>query len=360
VHYLEARRNHFRVTVRQLGGFFFFAALANAGGLAAGGWQVLSGTMTLGQLVAAQLILNLIITGLDKVVRKSGDFFDLLTGLDKVGHVTDLAVERVGGRELPLTDLGARVRCRQVRFAYYQEAPVLNQLDFDLREGERVSLVGASGAGKSTLAALLCGLEEPSFGSIEIDGIDVREVDLASLRRSVALAGYERELFDGTVEENVRIGREYVTHEDVRWALEMCELTEDIALMPRGLDTMVVSNGLNLSRGQVQRLLIARAIVDRPRLLILDEAFTGIDERIASRILDRIFDTGNRWSIIDISHEPEVVVRTETIYVLADGHIKEQGSPDALASDPTSEFSQLFPYLCAGLRMTSTQTQEVR
>lgn len=352
VRYLDARRDHFRVTIRQLGGYFFFAAIANAGGLAAGGWQVLAGRMTLGQLVAAQIIINLILAGMDKIVRKTDEFFDLLTGLDKVGHVTDLPRERSGGRPLPQRppNSGARVVCRNLRFAYHPEAPVLTGLDLSLEPSDRVSLVGASGAGKTTLASLLCGLEEPSFGSIEIDGIDVRESDLESLRQVVALAGYDRELFDGTIEENVRVGREHVTPEEVRWALEMVEMTEEVALMPNGLQTTLVSGGLNLSRGQVQRLLIARSIVDRPRLLILDEAFTGIDERIAGRILDRIFDPAHRWTIIDISHEPEVVTRTETVHVLAEGQIKETGSPRVLADREESEFSLLFPYLTSSLR----------
>jgi ATP-binding cassette subfamily B protein len=350
--YLDARRDHFRVTIRQLGGYFFFAAVANAGGLAAGGWQVLNGTMTLGQLVAAQIIINLILAGMDKVVRKTAEFFDLLTGLDKVGHVTDLVEERSGGRlllERPLNS-GARVVCRSVRFGYQDEIPVLAGLDLELREGERVSLVGASGAGKSTLAALLCGLEEPSFGSVEVDGVDVRDVDLDSLRHAVSLVGYDRELFEGSIEENIRVGREHISPEEVRWAIEMVELTDEVSLMPGGLQMRVVSGGLNLSRGQVQRLLIARAIVDHPRLLILDEAFTGIDERIAGRILERIFDPANRWTIIDISHEPEVVLRTATVHVLTGGRIKESGVPEALARDEASEFSQLFPYLCARLR----------
>lgn len=355
IRYIQARRSHFKVTIRQLGGYFLFAAVANAGGLAAGGWQVLNGSMTLGQLVAAQIIINLILASMDKIVRKTDEFFDLLTGLDKVGHVTDLEVEREGGRPLPERphNSGASVVCRNVQFAYHPSTPVLTGLDLTLRPGERVSLVGASGAGKSTLAALLCGLEEPSFGSIEIDGVDVREVDLDSLRHAVAFAGYDRELFDGTLEENIRVGREHVSPEDVRWAIELAELTDEVALMPGGLRSPVVSGGLNLSRGQVQRLLIARAIADHPRLLILDEAFTGIDERIATKILDRVFDTANGWTIIDISHEPEVVLRTAVVHVLADGAIKESGSPAELAQRKLGEFAQLFPFLCASLRAGS-------
>lgn len=359
VRYLEARKSHFRITVRQLGGFFFFSAISNSVGLATGGWQVLSGAMTLGQLVAAQIIINLILASMDKIVRKTDEFFDLLTGLDKVGHVTDLETERVGGRRLPARPMnsGVEVVCKNVNFSYDPTQPVLKGINLTVLAGDRVSLVGASGAGKSTLAALICGLEEPSFGSIEIDGVDVREVDLDSLRMAVSMASYDRELFEGTIEENIRVGREHVTPEDVRWALEIAEISAEVANMSEGVKSKVVSGGLNLSRGQVQRLLIARAVVDRPKLLILDEAVTGIDERLAGRILDRIFDPVNHWTIIDISHEPDVVMRTETVHVLADGTIAESGSPRSLCTSDSSEFAQLFPYLRRTLQRSQEQAK---
>lgn len=349
--YLEYREEHFSVNRRQLIGHFFFVALASAGILAAGGWLVLSGALTLGQLVAAQIIVTTVLVSLDKLIRQADVFYDLLTGLDKVGHVIDLPVEREGGRKIPQkTGLGCRVRVRGVSFSYRPDRPVLDNLDFSLDPGERVSLVGASGEGKSTLAALLCGLETASHGSVEIDGVDLREIDLGCLRAEIGLAAFNNEVFDGTIEENVHAGRTYVTAEDVRWALEIADFEDDVAKMTKGLKTRVLSGGQNLSHGQIQRLLIARAIVGRPRLLILDEAFTGIDECVTSRILDRIFDGGHPWTIVDISHEPQIMLRTGMVAVLSGGKIAERGTPEALSANPDGPFSRLFPFVSAGLR----------
>jgi ATP-binding cassette subfamily B protein len=352
VRYVLARRDHFKVYWRQAAGSYVFQAIASAGVLAIGGWLVINRQLTLGQLVAAQIIVVSVLAALDKLVRQADQVFDLLTGLDKIGHVTDMASERSGGDILRAgteTD-GLSVLCRGVRFAYRLGEEVLTDLDLTLAPGDRVSLVGASGAGKSTLAMLLCGLEEPSHGTIEVGGQEVRALDLRSLRQAVTMVGYTNEIFGGTIEENVRVGRPYVGHEDVRWALEVACLTDDIARMPGGTRTPLVSGGQNLSRGQIQRLLLARALAGRPRLLILDEAFTGIDERTTLKILDAIYAPENHWTIIDISHEAEVVMRSGTVHVLSGGRIVETGTPEALARRDDGEFRALFPYLSEQLR----------
>ncbi len=346
VNYLRARRSHFRVQFRQEAGNALFQAAAATGTLGIGGWLVIQGRLSLGQLVAAELIVVTVLASLDKLLKQAADFYDLLTGLEKVGHVTELPVERTEGFALPSVMSGVGIVCRQVRFSYLPGREILSGLQLSLAPGERVSLVGASGAGKSTLAALLCGLEIPSHGTVEVGGVDVREVDLDSLRSKVALVGDRNEIVSGTLEENIVYGRAGVTQADVRQAVEFAQLTDEIAEMPQGLQTSLVSAGRNLSRGQVQRLLLARAIADGPQLLILDEAFTGIDERTKLKILDRIYRPENSWTIIDISHDAEVVVRSGRIHVLSDGRIVEAGSLQELAADRKSVFSELFPILC--------------
>ncbi|RYG17875.1 ATP-binding cassette domain-containing protein, partial [bacterium] len=187
--------------------------------------------------------------------------------------------------------------------------------------------------------------DEPVGGSVEVDGVDTRDAHPASLRRRVALVGDQPELFAGTIYENITIGREHVGPEDVRWALEMAGLGEDTARLSKGLSNEVRRGGGNLSTGFAQRLLLARAIVGRPRLLILDEAFTGIDERTKGEILDRIFDQAHGWTILDISHEIGVVMRTEVVHVLEGGRIVESGRPEELVRSDSSELARLFPTL---------------
>lgn len=348
--YLKYRREHFSVIYRQAMGNYAFQAIASAGTLGIGGWLVINRQLTLGQLVASELIVVAVLSAMDKLIKQAEQVYDLLTALDKVGHVTDLPLERGDGRALPETGSGARVVCRGVRFSYRPGTEILTGLDLKLTPGEHVSLVGRSGAGKTTLAALLCGLEEPSHGTIEINGMEVRSAGLDSLRRVVSRVGDENEIFAGTVEENVLVGRAHVTHEDLRWALEVAQLTEDLARFPEGIKTQLVSGGRNISCGQLQRLLIARAIVDRPQLLILDEAFTGIDEKTKLALLDALYAPENPWTLVDISHDAEVVLRSGTVHVLSGGRIVESGSPEELATGPDTEFAVLFPDLTLQIR----------
>ncbi len=358
LNYLKARREHFAVLFRQAFGTYFFQAIASAGILAIGGWLVINRQLTLGQLVAAELVVLNVLSALEKLIRNCDAFYDLLTGLDKVGHISDLPTERQSGVELPQGSDGLSFECIKLHFSYDGRAEILSGLNLYIRGGERASLVGASGAGKTTLASLICGLQEASHGTVEVDGFDVRDLELKSLRSQVGLVGDVNEIFEGTIEENVRLGRPGVSHQDIRWALDTAQFADELVHLPDGINTTLVSGGRNLSRGQVQRLLIARAIAERPRLLILDEAFTGIDEKTKLKIIKSLFASENAWTVLDISHDAEVVMRSDNVYVLTQGQINESGTPADLSWRNESEFSMLFPDLASQIRMVERRKKE--
>jgi ATP-binding cassette subfamily B protein len=348
--YVEARRLHFRVLFRQAMGIYLFQAIASAGVLAIGGWLVINRQLTLGQVVASEIVVVGALEGLEKLIRLMENLYDLLTGLYKVGHLTDMPAERTKGWDLPASREGSRVECRKVRFSYDGRHEILSDLDLSIQPGEHVSLVGKSGVGKSTLAMMMCGLHEPTHGLVQINGMDIRDVRLSSLRRVVSLVSSTNEIFAGTIEENILMGRKEIAHEDLQWALDLAHLTEEVARMPKGLQTKVVTEGRNLSRGQLQRLLIARAVISRPQLLILDEGFTGVDENDKLSILNELFNPKYKWTILDISHDPEIVARTNKIHVLAKGYIFESGSLSELTAKPDGELRKLFPTLASGQR----------
>lgn len=357
LNYLEARREHFSVLFRLAFGTYFFQAFASAGILAIGGWLVINRQLTLGQLVAAELVVLNVLSALEKLIRNCDTFYDLLTGLDKVGHLTDLPIERIGGNNLPEIETGLSVQCRKLHFSY-SAREILTGLDLSLAAGERASLVGASGAGKTTLASIICGLQEANHGTVEVGGFDVRDLNLQSLRNQVGFVGDINEIFEGTIEENINLGRADISHQDVRWALDAAQFAEDLINLPNGITTILISGGRNLSRGQVQRLLIARAIAEKPKLLILDEAFTGIDEKTKLKIIDELFSPNNPWTVLDISHDAEVVMRSDKVYVLSAGKIAESGTPADLAWRNESEFSTLFPDLATQIRMVERRKKE--
>lgn len=344
VRYIKARRSHFAVILRQSVGAYGFQAFAAAGILGIGGFLVLERQLTLGQLVAAEIVVLVVLQAAEKLVRSSEIYFDLLTGLHKVGHVIDLPTEQHIGRMLELAPGGVPVKLAGIHFAYKGQRQLFEDLNLNIGPAERAALVGASGCGKSSLAALICRLQAPSHGSIRVGLTDVTDLSLKELRRHVALVSDINEIFDGTVEENITVGRDFVTYTDVVWALSVTRLDEDLVLFPQGLKTPLISAGKNLSRGQIQRILIARAIVERPQVLILDEAFMGIDECRKLDIMRAIYDRSNPWTIINISHDVQTVLECDSVHVLADGRIVENGDPKVLIDKGDSGFASLFSH----------------
>lgn len=345
VGYLHSRRRHFRILLRQAIANYGFQAIASAGILGIGGWLVIHRQLTLGQLVASELVVLTLLSALDKLITMFQDWYDLLTALDKLGSVHDMPLERAEGEPLPepSAHAGVRVACHEVGFSYDPARPIFQDLTLTISPGETVAIVGPSGSGKSTLAALLCGLLEPSQGRLELNDRDIRSLSLASLRQALALVSDTNEIFDGTVEDNIVMGRHHVSHDAVRQAVRQAQLWDTLHQLPNGFQTRLASAGSQLSRGQRQKLMIARALVDHPRLLVLDEAFSGIDARKKQRLLDALLSPECRATVLLISHDLDVVMRANRVLVLAEGRIIASGKPEALMQAPDSPLARLFP-----------------
>jgi ABC-type bacteriocin/lantibiotic exporter with double-glycine peptidase domain len=198
------------------------------------------------------------------------------------------------------------VAVRDISFTYDgQYSPAISRLQLEFQPGERVAIVGPNGAGKSTLTELLFGQRAPEHGWIEIDGADLRTLKLETLREHVALVkGIE--VIEGTVLDNVRMGRDTITQADVRDALRRVGLLDTILALPDGLETMLWAGGSPLSLGQANRLMVGRAIVGQPRLLILDEALDHMDADIRETVVPAILDPGARWTLLVVTHSEEV------------------------------------------------------
>lgn len=345
VDYTQARRKHFNVLFRQSTALVFFQAFAASGVLAIGGWLVIERQLALGQLVASQLIVTQMLPAIERVTRHLQTLYELLSALGKIGYVEDLPLERRDGAVVKRTEGGAAVRVKGLRVTFANDNTVLDGVDLNLDPGERISLFGANRSGKSTLAYVLCGLLEPGAGIVELNGMDVRHIGMDSLRSVVSLVTDSNEVFEETIENNLTFGRPDVSHEDILRALDMVAFEEDLVRLPEGLKTQLLSGGRNLSRGQVQKLMIARAILQRPQLLILDEAFTGIEEKTKLQILDRIYANDVPWTIIDISQDADTIFHSSRIVILKEGVIVESGSLRDLLTRKNSEFESLFPNL---------------
>jgi ABC-type bacteriocin/lantibiotic exporter with double-glycine peptidase domain len=304
--YLLARKEHFHVLMRQIGFALFLQVIANVALLGLGGVLVIRGELTLGELVAAEIVVTLVLATFSKIGKQLESYYDLLAAVDKLGHLLDLPLERADGERHQLRSNGARVVVHDIVFTHVgQHSPAISRLNLAIEPGERVALVGPNGAGKSTLVDLLFGLRNPEQGYVEIDGAELRSMRLDTIREHVALVkGIE--IIESTVIENVRMGRDEISLEEVREALRQVGLLEAVRNLPDGLNTMLWTGGSPLSLGQANRLMVARAIAGQPRLLILDEALDHMDEDIRDTILPALLGPNSHWTLILITHSPDV------------------------------------------------------
>lgn len=320
--YLTYRQLHFRIFMRQVIGSLALQAIASAALLGVGGFLVMDRQLTLGQLVAAELIVTVVVGGFSKFGKKFETFYDLLAAIDKLGALIDLPLERLGGETLVSTSTPAAVHFRDVSYKLGGQT-ILNGANWELPAGSAIGLTGPTGAGKTALADLLFGLRKPSGGVLTIDNIDLRDLCLEELREQVAIV-HDTEIFSGTVLENVSVGRPGIDSSHVRAALATVGLLDDIADLPEGIRTQLSMSGRPLSPGQAARLALARAIVGRPRLLVLDGAFEKIDEPdLRSEIAERIFAKNTPWTLLCISSHPDLLRRCESRYLLGNGSLTE-------------------------------------
>jgi len=306
-------------------------AIATAAVLWFGGRAVLSGSMTAGGLVVFLTYLGKLFRPIQDLARASTNMAQAAVGFERVKTVLD-ADERLprwpDARPIEIT--AGRVEFRDVSFGYQPGRPVLKDVSFTAEPGQLIGLVGPSGSGKSTLIALLPRFYDPTAGSVRIDGHDLREFTMGSLRRQIAFVLQETQLFHAPVWQNIAYGRPEATLEEIVQAARLAQANEFIEALPDGYDTMVGQGAMTLSGGQRQRLGIARAMVRNARIVILDEPTSGLDkesERLVFEGLNNLFK--GRTTFV-VAHHLNTISRADCILVLDQGRIVERGTHDEL------------------------------
>lgn len=324
--YLNRRAGHFRIVMRQIIGLLVLSVLASATLLVLGGWLVISQQITLGQLVASELIMGSIVAALAKMGKKLEAWYDAMAAMDKLGHIFDLEIEREDGEQPAKREGGAEVRGCELAFGY--QGPLFEKKTFVIPAGSRAAIVGPHGSGASSLLDILFGLRQPSEGHVSIDGLDLRSWYLEALRESVMLLRRD-EIVDGTIIENLRLGRVDVGLDEIRDALERVGLLDVLLHRPEGLNLRLKVAGAPLSGNQRTRLLLARALVQRPRLLLIDELFDSLDDESFKLLETAILDRSLPWTVILATRDHDVTKRCDTIIELAPCHLNDGTSSES-------------------------------
>jgi putative ABC transport system ATP-binding protein len=297
--YLGARKKHFRILMRQILFALGLQAVASTVLLGLGGWLVMSGQLSLGQLVAAELIVTIIVGSFAKLGKHIEGFYDLLASVDKLGALFDLSIERQDGL-LSAPGHAVAASLDEVSYAPANQSRVYPRFNLQFGAKERCVVSGPSGCGKSLLLDLLFGLRFPSEGRITIHGIDLRDWRPDALRGQAALVR-DIEVFSATIAENVQLERSNVSSGRAREALEQVGLLADVLHLPQGLDTPLTATGYPLTPNQLRKLMLARAIAGEPHLLLIDGLLDSLPDAEGEALFNSLCDPSRDWTIVVVS-----------------------------------------------------------
>ena len=319
--YVVSRKRRSDILHRQYKGSYVWQALGHSGLIGMAGWLLSIGQITLGQFVAAEVIVGSLLQSMDTVTKRIYAMYHFFTSLDHLAFLFSQPKDTVSGHSaiaLPDPHIhGVRLTCKDVEFAYPGAEPLITHFNLEVLPGEKLAIFSSTSSCKTTLARLLAGLYTPTSGVIRYNGIDLRDVNMESLNACRGLVlDSPLTLFEGTLEENITIARRLISYEDVRWALRFVEMEEEVDELPLGLRTVVQPSGKTFTSNQIQRILIARAIVTRPQILILDGTLMSIAPSTRETILRRLCSKDESWSVIFVSNDSTLVSHVDRRVVL--------------------------------------------
>lgn len=322
---------------------YTIASMGIATVLGYGTHLITSGQMTAGAF--ASFVTSLLL--LYKPVKTLGNTLTsiqtIFVAMGRVFELFDLNSDIIEA-EAPktLTEFNSNITFKNVDFEYIKNQPVLNNINLVVNKNETIAVVGNSGGGKSTLVNLIPRFYDVKNGSITIDGVDIRELSINSLRNNISMVFQDNFLFTGTIRENILMGNPNASEEDLVQAIESAHLQEVIAELPDGLDTLLGERGLTLSGGQRQRVAIARAMIKHAPIVILDEATSALDnksEAVVQKALDNLIQNK---TVFVIAHRLSTIQNADRIAVINDGHLVELGSHDELMEIPQGQYRLLY------------------
>lgn len=334
--YLKYRRKHFAVLVKQTIALIGFKTFITAAVLIIGATLVQTNRLLLGQFVGAEVVIVTVLVGVEKLISSLATVYDVLTSVDKAGHVADLPMESRGGlAPIHQPGVGVAIEARDLRYRYPGARSVSVQgISVRIQPGERVAIMGVDGSGRSTLLKLLGGLIDDYDGTVRFDGITLRDLDRPSLRSRIGQMLSWTDLFDGTVEENIAVGRPHITPLEVREALDDLQLTDEIQQLPQGIQTEITNGGRLLPAHLANKLLVAQGIVGRPRLVVLDDFFQNLDAVSRGLIIRLLTDRKRPWTVVAVSHDPQLLASFDRVLVVHDGRLAADGTFSALRDHP--------------------------
>lgn len=318
--YLEARTAHFRVLLTQYWSFIFFKIIITAAMLMMGAVLLIESKISVGQFIAADIVIITIIGSVEKLISSLDKVYDTLTSIEKLSKILDSEIETGGSIQIADNNKGMAVEFDKVSFGYNDEEKVLNKISFHISPGQMVCLNGASGSGKTTILRLLSGAYKNFDGNVLVDGIPIGNYDLKSLRGNTGILLSQQDIFQATLLENITLGNEAITIENINELSEKVGLSDFIKNNKEGFDTLLDPLGKRLSKKERQNILLLRALVGSARLLLLEEPFDHLNEQQKASIIE-LLKANKKHTIIITSQKEDTANFCDVVFTLNEGNI---------------------------------------
>lgn len=323
----QAKQDSYRAMAEFFSGMNFFTNFMNLVVLMAGGWFCYTGELTTGELLSFFLYISMFFKPLRKMVNFTETYQSGMAGFSRFIELLELKPDIADKPDAyELDNVEGHISFRDITFSYNDGNEVFSNISFDIKPGETIALVGPSGVGKTTLASLIPRFYEVDSGTIAIDGIDIKDVTLKSLRQNIGIVRQDVFLFTGTVQENIAYGKLDATFDEIVEAAKQSKAHDFIKDLEEGYNTYVGQRGVKLSGGQKQRIAIARIFLKDPPVLILDEATSALDNETEQIIQESLFDLSKDRTTLIIAHRLATIRHADRIFVLTENGIEEQGT----------------------------------
>jgi ABC-type bacteriocin/lantibiotic exporter with double-glycine peptidase domain len=341
--WLKWRKEHFKVLMFQFGLIVTFKTLMTGGLLIIGGYLVFANELNLAQFIASEITIILIINSVEKVIGSIETIYDVLTSVEKLGKVMDIELE--GDKGISFEDIdtgrGVAIEFDEVTYQFPDtKSKVLDNLSFKIKAGEKVCITGLPGSGKTTLINLAATLYHDFDGHITFNDITLRNLNLISLRSYVGENLAKKDLIEGTIAENISMGRDDISYHDIKKATDTVGLTDFIQKTAKGFNTMIVPEDITISSNVVTKIAMARSIAEKPHLFILDNFLLNLKNDDQDLIIDALVGDNKFWTLLGASTNEKFAKKCDRIIVLDEGKVLGQGTYEYISKQPY--FEDLF------------------
>ena len=334
--YLHHRTTHFKILLWQYWSLIGFKVLITAAMLIVGSVLLVSQQLNIGQFIAAEIIILMVITSVEKLIVSLDKVYDVLTSVEKLGKVTDKPTEEEGTVDLKNEQEGLSVEMNRVNFNYqdkeHTNQNTLSDISLTIEKNEKVCIMGRGGAGKSTLLRLLTGSYKNFSGTLLINNIPVTNYRLQSLREQTGILFNQQDIFEGTLLENITMGWPDISGQHILEVAEKIGLKKYFSGLPQGFNTRLDPAGKKMPQKIIQKILLLRALINNPRLVLLEEPFNGIEEEIQHQIIDYLLHQTPHQTLLVISNDQAFAAQCDKVIFMQDGAIKAMGNWSSVQS----------------------------